>query len=580
MIIDKDNIKVLLILLIVGLGIGYAYINSDLNINGTAQVNSANWDVHWANIQVKSGSVIGDNVVTAPTISNSTTVNFSVVLPTPGDYYEFTVDAVNAGVIDAMIDTIDSKLNGATITTLPDYLSYEVTYSDGVELEPNHQLLHNTTETYKVKVKYRDDIELSQIPASDQTLSLSFTITYRQATDDASEVKRLYNVLKKAANEGTYAKEYTGEHHDSFTETPSKKIYHWYGSDDTNGTAILDMNNVIFANFCWQMIRTTDTGGVKMVYNGVPSDGVCNNSETNQQIGTAKFNSNNTSLADAGYMYNTRYGYLARTNSNLVNAYVYGNSVTYANGTYTLINNITSTGTWGTDYTTLNSNHYTCFSEENTCESVYYVFRTNASNAWYITLTNGQTVEDALKDMLSADNVNQTNSTIKTAIDNWYASNMTSYTSKLEDTIFCNDRSISDLGGWEPDGGSVTTSLVFKNYSSNGDLNCTNTTDKFSVSNAKAKLTYPVGLLTSPEIYLLNNENLIKTGNNYWTISASYLFNNYINGGFHNCYVKSSGSLDKSRVTSSFGLRPAISLKPGTVYTSGDGSKNNPYIVE
>ena len=30
-----------MVILIVGLGLGYAYINSDLNINGTAQVNSA-----------------------------------------------------------------------------------------------------------------------------------------------------------------------------------------------------------------------------------------------------------------------------------------------------------------------------------------------------------------------------------------------------------------------------------------------------------------------------------------------------------------------------------------------------------
>ena len=186
--IDKDNIKLILIILVVSLGIGYAYINSNLNINGTAQVNSANWDVHWANVQVSSGSVTGTNVVTAPTIQNQTTVNYSIVLPTPREYYEFTVDAVNGGSIDAMIDTIDSKLNGATITTLPTYLSYEVTYSDGTALQPNHELLANTTETYKVKVKYRDDIELSQIPASDQTLSLSFTVTYRQANENAEEV--------------------------------------------------------------------------------------------------------------------------------------------------------------------------------------------------------------------------------------------------------------------------------------------------------------------------------------------------------------------------------------------------------
>ena len=184
MVIDKDNIKILLVLLIVGLGLGYAYINSDLNINGTAQVNSANWDVHWANIQVSTGSVSANS----PTISNQTTVNYSVVLNLPGDYYEFTVDAVNGGSIDAMIDTIDSKLNGATITNLPDYLKYTVTYSDGVELEQNHQLLHNTTETYKVRIEYRTDIELNQLPATNQTLSLQFTVTYRQATDAAVAV--------------------------------------------------------------------------------------------------------------------------------------------------------------------------------------------------------------------------------------------------------------------------------------------------------------------------------------------------------------------------------------------------------
>ena len=183
MIIDKDDIKILLIILILGLGIGYAYINSDLNINGTAQVNSANWDVHWANVQVSTGSVSASS----PTISNQTTVNYSVVLNTPGDYYEFTVDAVNGGSIDAMIDSIDSKLNGATITTLPEYLNYTVTYSDGVELAPNHQLLHNTTEKYKVRIEYRTDINANQLPASNQTLSLQFTVTYRQATDDSIE---------------------------------------------------------------------------------------------------------------------------------------------------------------------------------------------------------------------------------------------------------------------------------------------------------------------------------------------------------------------------------------------------------
>ena len=180
----KNTISIMLLLLLICLGIGYAYLTTTLSINGTSNITAANWDVHWANIQVKTGSV---NAST-PTISNQTTVSYSVILNTPGDYYEFTVDAVNGGSIDAMIDTIDSKLNGVTITTLPDYLNYTVTYSDGGALQSNHQLLANTIETYKVRIEYRTDIESNQLPTTNQTLNLQFTATYSQANENAQEV--------------------------------------------------------------------------------------------------------------------------------------------------------------------------------------------------------------------------------------------------------------------------------------------------------------------------------------------------------------------------------------------------------
>ena len=77
----------------------------------------------------------------------------------------------------------------------------------------------------------------------------------------------LYNVLKKEAITGGLAREYTGAHGDSMDSSKStEKIYHWYAENDTQGTQILNKNNVIFAGQCWQMIRTTDTGGVKMIY--------------------------------------------------------------------------------------------------------------------------------------------------------------------------------------------------------------------------------------------------------------------------------------------------------------------------
>ncbi|MBR6113084.1 MAG: hypothetical protein IKP79_01050, partial [Bacilli bacterium] len=93
----------------------------------------------------------------------------------------------------AMIDTIDSKLNGATITALPDYLNYTVSYFDGMPLQTNQLLAANTTEKYKVRIEYRTDIELNQIPATNQDLTLQFTVTYRQATEDAIAVDHSFN---------------------------------------------------------------------------------------------------------------------------------------------------------------------------------------------------------------------------------------------------------------------------------------------------------------------------------------------------------------------------------------------------
>ena len=54
---------------------------------------------------------------------------------------------------------------------------------------------------------------------------------------------------------------------------------------------------------------------------------------------------------------------------------------------------------------------------------------------------------------------NTNDSTIKTYIDNWYEENLSSYTYQLEDTIWCNDRSL------------LTGSLIGKDHNSKGEKN-------------------------------------------------------------------------------------------------------------
>ena len=178
---NKKRVLILgILLLVIGFGIGYAYLNTTLNISGTTNVDSNNWEIYLDNVQVKTGSVEAET----PEIDNDlTTVSFNVHLEQPGDFYEFTVDAVNAGTIDAMIDSFHKKINGNT--TIPDYINYTVVYADDFEIEKKHLLATSQTETYKVRVEYKKNINASDLPNTNQSLNVSFDVTYIQADNTA-----------------------------------------------------------------------------------------------------------------------------------------------------------------------------------------------------------------------------------------------------------------------------------------------------------------------------------------------------------------------------------------------------------
>ena len=185
---NHSNIKIITFILLLMITVGYAAISTTLNINGTSRINNPTWNVHFENIAVTSGSVTGTNVTKTATLDSTTTVGYSITLPEPGDYYEFNVDAKNDGTIDAMIDTIVSKLNNVEITSLPSYLEYSITYSDGKTILENHKLSSGAKETYKVRIEFKRDIEVSDLPTTEQTLNLSFSVNYSQATNAAIPV--------------------------------------------------------------------------------------------------------------------------------------------------------------------------------------------------------------------------------------------------------------------------------------------------------------------------------------------------------------------------------------------------------
>lgn len=354
------------------------------------------------------------------------------------------------------------------------------------------------------------------------------------------------------------------------TKNNTNPIYYYRG----NVTA----NNVLFNNFCWKMVRTTDAGGVKLIYNGVPSgDGSCDNTGTASQIGKSAFNPAYRSFAYHGYMYNMVYEIFTEdipTDETII----YGDSISYDSDTkmYTLLNPFISSD-WENERETIGKRYfYTCMNDSGTCGEVYYINSLSKISISYIILSEGQTFVDSLVMMM----LNRNDSTIKQNVDQWYLNNMTHVTSLLVDEDWCNDRGVVS-GGWKP---SVTDHYLkdsyFAAYQRNvvdnaPSLTCAASGNRLSLRN---NLKYPVGLLTADELTYAgySADSFLQTGEHFWTMTPWYTSSNMA----YNAAGSSLGKISTVAVSVSLGVRPSVVLLPNMRVTDGNGTTANPYHVK
>ena len=182
----RNNLILVILLLIIS--VGFALLSSNLNIIGNSSIKRTVWNIYWDNVQKTEGSITGDNELVPAHIigENNDTVEYSVILDTPGDYYEFTVDAVNDSTLDAMIDDISLDFyeeDGETPKELPSYLTYSIKYADDTEVYEEDLLDAGETKTYKVRLEFIYDIDPEDLPTEGDVISLKFKVDYVQATN-------------------------------------------------------------------------------------------------------------------------------------------------------------------------------------------------------------------------------------------------------------------------------------------------------------------------------------------------------------------------------------------------------------
>ena len=299
----------------------------------------------------------------------------------------------------------------------------------------------------------------------------------------------------------------------------------FYKGDNTLG------NNVLFGGYCWKIIRTTETAGVRMIYNGVPTNGACTNATGDAAtIGNSVFNTNANYNSYVGYMYGTP------------------NSSTYAEE-HKNINNSTIKTMLENWYVT-NLLQYNDYIEDTTfCNSkiiVDYSLSLLPNTKNYTTDGFGNSATSYTYKADFSCSLSNDNFSVKNR-NNKYPIGLLEYS---EANIVGIDYIISD-GNSGTGGGSMLQGSFF---------------DKIS--------DLKIERLSSNEISAQTTDSYLSNSGEYWTMTPHDFYDNVAS------VISIFNSMYKFEpVNTSLGVRPVIALKSNVVVLSGDGSLSSPYKI-
>ena len=213
------------------------------------------------------------------------------------------------------------------------------------------------------------------------------------------------------------------------------------------------------------------------------------------------------------------------------------------------------------------------------------------------------------KGSLENNRTNENSSVIKNYIDSWYNKHLLKLNSYIsQESVYCQDRSISVNSSYD----NYKTPGNYTNFSANDRIkkignnsnptySCASKEDSFSVLNTSygnGNLKYSISLMTVDEavyaggLFYEKNETVWYSNNKLnksitgdlgsWLLTPDDV-STYNKG---NIYAlggdQSHGRIGEPNVILSnvLAVRPVISIKGGNIYKTGDGSAENPYIIE
>ena len=337
-------------------------------------------------------------------------------------------------------------------------------------------------------------------------------------------------------------------------------------------------NYVSFAGFIWRIIRRNGDGSVRMIYAGKKT------SDTGEAttIGKSQYNEKYWDPTYVGYMYNENF--TLHENNETMNYYWILDSAKYNFGTgYTFDETTKKFSLTGTiKQLTWKDNH-----DEIVSGKLYSCLNTSCNVVYKITGYLNDTTMTVQPISYSSDNyigtiINSTSSTIKKFMDTWYKNNLIGYSLYIADETFCNDRNIMSGSGYLITPISTYGSSNRLQEKKEPSLKCIQNSDRLKLSNASAKLDYPLSLLTIDEVALAggtyntaNNNYYLYNGQNTWTMSPSDFYSSA-----HIWSIDFHGNLDSGYfVANSFGVRPVINLKSDVKISSGDGTSMAPFKI-